>query len=470
VIHRDIKPGNIMLEDSVERVRITDFGLAYAAMDDSELTSVGETVGTPAYMSPEQVAGSTIDARSDLFNLGCVMYAMIAGSSPFRAGHSLRVARKITDHTPKPLHELDSKTPRFLSDIVARLLEKAPENRYRSAAEVAQVLLTRLATINQATSDEVQSLIRADADPSKQKRRKPILAIAAAVALLMAAGLVTTSHLRRSGYWTTRPTSETTRPVTTHPLDVGGEPALPVRGNESDRKAAEWALGIGGSVTISVGGQESQEVTDLSELTEANFAVKEIDLTGRDGVTDSQLKNLEGLVHLERLQLRDTSVLGEGLHHVERLTNLVYLGLGGLNLSDSDLEPLAGLTKLERLNLMNTAVSGTGLQHVAAMKLEGLYLNGTQLTDEGLEHLTGQPNLQLLELNDTLVTDTGLEFLKERKSLLELHLSRTRITDEGLEHLHGLVNLRVLVLSGTSVNEIRVQELRAAIPGCQIVR
>ena len=84
VIHRDIKPGNIMLEDGVSRVKITDFGLARAAaIDNAELTSRELAVGTPAYMAPEQVRGSEIDARADLFALGCVMYAMLAEHSPF---------------------------------------------------------------------------------------------------------------------------------------------------------------------------------------------------------------------------------------------------------------------------------------------------------------------------------------------------------------------------------------------------
>src|SRR5205823_1838085 len=81
VIHRDIKPANIMLEDSIERVKITDFGLARVSMEQSDLTSQGVVVGTPAYMSPEQVNGEPLDSRSDLFSLGCVMYAMTAGYS-----------------------------------------------------------------------------------------------------------------------------------------------------------------------------------------------------------------------------------------------------------------------------------------------------------------------------------------------------------------------------------------------------
>ena len=88
VVHRDIKPRNIMLEDGVERVKITDFGLALAALDGSQITSVNRVVGTPAYMSPEQVQGTRVDRRSDLFSLGCVLHTMVTGRSPFHGAHA----------------------------------------------------------------------------------------------------------------------------------------------------------------------------------------------------------------------------------------------------------------------------------------------------------------------------------------------------------------------------------------------
>ena len=84
VVHRDIKPRNIMLENGIERVKITDFGLALAALDESQITSVNRVVGTPSYMSPEQVQGARVDRRSDLFSLGCVLYTMVTGRSPFQ--------------------------------------------------------------------------------------------------------------------------------------------------------------------------------------------------------------------------------------------------------------------------------------------------------------------------------------------------------------------------------------------------
>jgi hypothetical protein len=148
VIHRDIKPANIMLEDGIERVKITDFGLALVIMDASKITSVGLVVGTPAYMSPEQIDGATLDPRSDLFSLGCVFYAMATGHSPFQAVHPIEVARRVREHVPPPLHRLDPAVPMFFSDIVAKLLAKRPQDRYPSADEVAKILIPHLADAN----------------------------------------------------------------------------------------------------------------------------------------------------------------------------------------------------------------------------------------------------------------------------------------------------------------------------------
>ncbi len=150
VIHRDIKPANIMLEDSVERVKIADFGLARVMLEHSELTSQGALVGTPAYMSPEQVHGEPLDPRSDLFSLGCVMYAMTAGFSPFRGENVLGTARRVTSLMHVSLGELSKDVPADFVQIVDRLLAKDPKDRYQSASELAEDLTRLLAEWNRA--------------------------------------------------------------------------------------------------------------------------------------------------------------------------------------------------------------------------------------------------------------------------------------------------------------------------------
>jgi tRNA A-37 threonylcarbamoyl transferase component Bud32 len=193
VIHRDIKPANVLLEDGIERVKISDFGLALVTLDHTQVSSADRPVGTPAYMSPEQVGGRRVDARSDLFSLGCVLYAMITGKSPFQGNNSVFIARMVAEFDPPALHEIKRDTPRFLSDIVGRLLCKDPNRRFQSADEVRDLLLAHLAEVNQAPSD---SLCRAVHAPRPRAIRRRWLVVGGAGLVLLVALVAAGVYLR----------------------------------------------------------------------------------------------------------------------------------------------------------------------------------------------------------------------------------------------------------------------------------
>ena len=135
LVHRDVKPANILMEQSVERVLISDFGLA-RTVDDATLTRTGIVAGTPHYMSPEQAGGRAVDHRSDLFSLGSVIYFMCTGRPPFRAEHAMAILNRICHDTHRPVDEVNSDVPAELAEIVDRLLEKDPDNRFKNANEV----------------------------------------------------------------------------------------------------------------------------------------------------------------------------------------------------------------------------------------------------------------------------------------------------------------------------------------------
>ncbi|MEZ6127138.1 MAG: protein kinase [Planctomycetaceae bacterium] len=159
VIHRDVKPGNVMLDEGATRVSLTDFGLARVTYDNQELTSNDQCVGTPSYMSPETLRGDHIDARSDLFSLGCVFYRMLSGYSPFQGRTQGEVIHRILDSNPRRLDEVDPSIPPVLADLVHRLLQKNPDERYQSAAEVADILARLQSQINQANTDEIGNVL-----------------------------------------------------------------------------------------------------------------------------------------------------------------------------------------------------------------------------------------------------------------------------------------------------------------------
>ncbi|MEQ8637309.1 serine/threonine-protein kinase [Gimesia maris] len=156
LVHRDIKPENILLEHEVERVQITDFGLA-RAIDDASMTRSGVIAGTPQYMSPEQAHGDSIDHRSDLFSLGSVMYFMLAGRSPFRAETTMGILNRIGNDSPRGLRSINVDVPVWLEAIVMKLLEKKREDRFQSAEDVSGLLNQWLAHLQTPDSAPLPS-------------------------------------------------------------------------------------------------------------------------------------------------------------------------------------------------------------------------------------------------------------------------------------------------------------------------
>ena len=159
LVHRDVKPANILLETNVDRVLLTDFGLA-RAVDDATLTRTGIIAGTPQYMSPEQANGDAVDHRSDLFSLGAVLYAMCTGRPPFRADTTFGILRRIRETAPRPIREINPEIPEWLERIVMKLLAKDVVERISSAAEVATLLEQSLAHVQQPTSVDLPKGIR----------------------------------------------------------------------------------------------------------------------------------------------------------------------------------------------------------------------------------------------------------------------------------------------------------------------
>ncbi|MEQ1826087.1 MAG: serine/threonine-protein kinase [Pirellula sp.] len=214
LVHRDIKPSNILLEQGVERSLITDFGLARSA-DDASLTNTGYHAGTPQYMSPEQARGDSIDSRSDLFSLGSMLYAMCTGRPPFRAETAYGVLRKITDAEPPSIREINPQLPVWLINIVDKLMSKAPDDRYGSAAMVATLFEECLAHVQRPTTYPLPPSLNRTAKTSAQKER---------VALGVATGIfacVATLTLIASwmGPWITNSRSSTYSSLMTEKYD-----------------------------------------------------------------------------------------------------------------------------------------------------------------------------------------------------------------------------------------------------------
>ncbi len=227
VIHRDLKPANILVEEASGEARVTDFGLAVLAEggEDDRLTRTGAAVGTPAYMAPEQVRGQLdrIDARTDVYALGATFYEMLTGKPPFEANTFLELAKKICDHPPAAPRRLNVAVPKDVETICLKALEKAPQNRYQTAADMAADLAAFLSE-QEIAAKPPGALVRA----GRWARRHPVL--------VGAVGCVLTVLVGGLGFYLTQPgdLAVTTTPagavVLVDEMEVGVSPvrvALP---------------------------------------------------------------------------------------------------------------------------------------------------------------------------------------------------------------------------------------------------
>jgi eukaryotic-like serine/threonine-protein kinase len=184
ILHRDLKPGNILLDEQGEP-HLTDFGLAKQLSATDAITQSGAMLGTPNYMAPEQARGSKdVTTAVDVYGLGAILYELLTGQPPFRSESWTEVVRKLHDEDPIPPHQANKSVPRDLSMICLKSLEKSPEQRYGSALELAEDLerWLRHEPIQARPTSPVRRLV-------KWVRRHPTLTALLVVTLLATAGI-----------------------------------------------------------------------------------------------------------------------------------------------------------------------------------------------------------------------------------------------------------------------------------------
>lgn len=335
LIHRDVKPANVLIEHGpTEQVKLTDFGLA-RAIDDASISQSALVSGTPMFMSPEQSRGDRVDHRTDLFSLGSVLYMMITGRPPFRAESTLAVLRQVCEEDALPIARFAPKTPAWLVETIAALHAKNPGRRIQTADELIERLERPVAT-----------------------KTKPFLfhrrLVAAAVVLALVVSFV-------SMIWTPEPN---TRRAEAH--DEPKEKPAQIPAVDNDRAAAEWVFSVGvPAMTLKVDDTLVKITSDEQRLPEAPFQLYVLNLNRHPNVTDEGLAALNGLQHLEWLQLTNVNVTNEGLRHLKNCKNLKKLMLYGTKITDEGLVHLAGMTKLLDLSVKSTKVTEAGVRSLA---------------------------------------------------------------------------------------------------------
>lgn len=187
IVHRDIKPTNIILGPD-GRIKITDFGIAHIEDPSAtQQTQAGEILGTPVYMSPEQVMSRPVDGRSDLYSLGVILYELTVGRRPFGGDNLASIFRAITQDIPEPPATLSTGLPKSLSDVIIKGLTKDPEGRFQTGREMADALTQSLTGQSPALP----------AEPTKKGSAKRVVTLVGIVTVLIVAAAV--FFMRRQG-------------------------------------------------------------------------------------------------------------------------------------------------------------------------------------------------------------------------------------------------------------------------------
>ena len=241
VVHRDVKPANVMLDEHGS-VKLTDFGVARVADASMDRTLPGTMVGTPSYMSPEQIRGEAVGSRTDLFAAGVVLYQFLTGKRPFSGGGAIEVQRKILQDAPIKPSVANPEIPSAFDAVIKRALAKNPEDRYESAGAFADALRTALAksggrgrgaahapadapSPSSAPRPATRGMTRADIDvPIGEAEAPPASRGATPRRLLLAGGLVGAAVL--GGWWLTS-MRKTAPPADMPPAQPTPSPAPP---------------------------------------------------------------------------------------------------------------------------------------------------------------------------------------------------------------------------------------------------
>ncbi len=222
LVHRDVKPANVLLERGSMRVKLTDFGLAQA-MDDLRLTQTGFMAGTPSYAAPEQALGKSIDHRADLFALGSVLYFMCTGKLAFAAASPVKTLEQVCDAQPREVRELNGAIPSWLAEIIRRLHAKDPAERFQSARDVAKALTDPLSPLHVVVPADSSVIV-----PSRSRNYWVLGGVVAMAALLVLVAVAVFSRPSPSDVAANQPPT-IRRPADKPPRAPGGphEPVVP---------------------------------------------------------------------------------------------------------------------------------------------------------------------------------------------------------------------------------------------------
>jgi hypothetical protein len=493
IVHRDLKPANIMLvvQNGFETAKILDFGMAKIlyAMDEPEqnVTRTGEIFGTPAYMSPEQAVGKTVDDRTDQYSLGCMLFECLTGTPPHVGGTAMEtMIRHVTEEVdPLSQASLGKKFSPRLEALVHRLLYKDPSKRFRNMDEVRDELCLIL---NQEPLHP-ETFVDTDARARAGRVRKIHLKLAAIVFGLFFAITSGALVMQQKQQQEQQQQQQQARLVAEKRQRAAAIGAMPVTLKMLIRGEMRDAPDPSDPDFNEAGGEflrytEKHTYTEYVNLHNERFSY----------LTDRGLAAIERMPNVRWLNLTKCEYIGdEGVKHLLKF-KLLMLDLSRTNVTDGvliTLRPMKSLVSLNftedgaitnrgmkelqyfphlaRIDLEKTSVDASGLADIAKCKtLKILDLQHLQIRN-GLAALQALPDLQELDLSGTDILDKDLDALVPIKSLRKVTIKSTGISGRGLETLARMQQLKqICLLDALRLNKAQIDDLKRAMPKCHI--
>lgn len=405
IVHRDVKPANVMVTetDGSPRAVLMDFGIARLMETDEEdqsLTSSGELIGSPRYMSPEQgESGKTIDARTDQYSLGCLIFEMLTGNVPLSGDTAFdTIKMRQTLEAPRLSDMSIAEIPESLDDLVAKLLARVPDNRFASMKEVAAIMENLLDEIAANAAEEGEEKEKKDAPllnvwaPDIQellRARKIQLALAGTLgmAALLLAGNI---------FFTSTQSPKQRIPVKYSPLSVPPE------------------LSIGEPERIHRNSEEFdiRTAADLTKLAEAKD-LQLIKIRNAGSIDLDNLSSLRDHDNLIELYLRPNSYQFKNLDNIAGLKNLLFLEIRGMPLKDELLEALRKSESIQVLLITDCGLTPASAKYLKRLKeLKTLHVDNQLLDSPEYKQLSKElPDCEIVGANTLEVDNDAKKYL-----------------------------------------------------------
>ena len=466
LVHRDVKPSNILIDATSRTPYITDFGLAIGA---NTSTPSGSLAGTSAYMSPEQARGDRrgLDGRSDLFSLGVVLFELLTCSRPFIGHDQTEILDSVLHFDPQ---FSDDSIPLELRRICLKMLEKNREDRYDHGQAVADALHhwqpepearaepqpPSLASRFPDSGTAHQKLWSADESTLRARTRKRRLTwtttalVTTVLIVAIAATIVSPGH--------SEPTVDGEKSMSRAAATTGNQ----------NRKVAVMTLELGGSVDIECLG-DSFEVQRVFDLPKEEFNIEWVMLPNIRHVDDAFVDELIQLPNLSGVDLTKSSTTAKGLARLQEIESLEYIYARDTPVNDDVIKAFCQLPHLVGLSLADTDITDDALKMIASHPtLRELNIMGTKVTDVGMKHLSPMHQLQLLRISGTDVGDEGIAHLSDLRNVILLWAEDTRMTDRALVAMKSWP-LEELNYSKGTFSPKALSEFQQLHPECRMI-